>query len=349
MLAYEYGADSSLHLREKDLPQAADGEVTIDVVAAGICGTDLKIARGEHRLFPAGTVRVPGHESVGRIRENRSGRADLEPGTPVAIAPNIACGQCPPCRKDLGPLCEDYTSVGLTFDGGFAEVVRVTARGVAGGNVLPLPPGLDMVTAAMIEPVAAVVRGLRPLRLTSADTVLVCGAGPIGLTAVVLAKQAGVRRIIVSQTSAARRELAREYGADETIDPRAEDLVEKVFELTDGIGAEVVIAATPVHQVFTDAVRAAAKGGRVNFFAGLPSGKGEVTVDANLIHYRELLVTGSTANTAADCAEAMAIVAKAPEAFAALVTHQVPLREADRAFELAKSGEALKVLLEPQA
>ncbi|MGC5626996.1 zinc-binding dehydrogenase [Georgenia sp. Z1344] len=347
MLAYEHQADGAMALVERPVPVAAEGEVTIDVAATGVCGTDLKIARGEHRMYPAGTVRVPGHEVVGHVRENRSEDPRLAPGTLVALAPNVGCGTCHACTAGRSNLCTDYAGVGLTFDGGFAEVVRVPARGVAAGNVLPVADGLEALDVVMTEPVAAVVRGLRPLDPGPGDTVLVCGAGPIGLTALLLARMRGVDQVIVSQTSAPRRELAARLGADHTINPRAEDLTDRVLELTNGRGADCVVVATPVAAVFADALRAAALGGRVNFFAGLPSGKGEIPLDANLVHYRELMVTGSTANTPEDNAEALAIVSSDPQRFRRLVTDRVPLADAPAGFARAAAGETLKLVLEP--
>ncbi|MGO1509725.1 MAG: zinc-binding dehydrogenase [Actinomycetaceae bacterium] len=347
MLAYEYQADGTMQLVERPTPRAGPGEVTVDVALSGVCGTDLKIARGEHRMYPAGTVRVPGHEVVGRVRENRSDDASLTERRLVALAPNIGCGTCHACVGGRSNLCARYEGLGLTFDGGFAEVVRVPARGVQTGNVLPVADGLDPIDVVMTEPVAAVVRGLRPLDPGPGDTVLICGAGPIGLTAVLLAKMRGVERVIVSQTSAPRRELALRLGAHDAVDPRAENLPERVLELTDGKGADAVVVATPVADVFADALKAAALGGRVNFFAGLPSGRGEVLLDANLVHYRELVVTGSTANTPQDNAEALAIVSERPERFRALVTDRVPLAEAPAGFARAAAGESLKLVLEP--
>ncbi|MBM9432513.1 zinc-binding dehydrogenase [Flaviflexus equikiangi] len=347
MLAYEYQDDGKLAFVDRPDPVAGEGDIVIDVAAVGICGTDLKIARGEHRLFPPGTVRVPGHETVGVVRENRSGHDRFAPGTPVAIAPNIACGTCRPCRRGLGNLCENYESVGLTFDGGFAEQLLVPAAAVANGNVLVVPEHLSLPIASLTEPIAAVIRGLRPLALTPDDTLLICGAGPIGLIALLVAKHRGVGRVIVSQTSPHRRNIAEHLGADHTINPRERDLAEQVAEWTDGAGADAIIVATPVGQVFTEALRACAKGGRINFFAGLPSGKGEILLDANLIHYGELLVTGSTANTSADNEEALALLAAEPDLFAPLITAAFPLTEADRAFEAARGGDNLKVLVEP--
>lgn len=347
MLALEFHAPSTLTLAEVAAPAAGPGEIVVDVVLAGICGTDLKIARGEHRLFPSGTVRVPGHEFVGRVRENRSDVTTLGPGTVVAVAPNIGCGHCVACCGGRSNLCLDYAATGLTIDGAFAESVRLPRRAVEQGNVIPVPAGLDPEVAVLMEPLAAVLRGVEALELTSADSLLIHGAGPIGLLAVILAKQRGVRRIIVSQTSAARRELAARFGADVTVDPRAEDLPARVLAETDGDGADCTLVATPVPALFAQSLRTAALGGRVNFFAGLPSGRGELALDANLVHYKELRVTGSTANTTQDCVEALAVLAEHPDAYRPLVTHRFGLSDITEAFRVSAAGHALKVVVAP--
>lgn len=347
MLALEFHAPTTMTLVDVDAPVAAPGEIVVDVVLAGICGTDLKIARGEHRLFPAGTVRVPGHEFVGRIRENLSTAMELVPGTLVAVAPNIGCGHCVACLGGRSNLCVDYAATGLTIDGGFAESVRLPRRAVEQGNVIPVPDGLDPEVAVLTEPLAAVLRGVKALQLTAADSLLIHGAGPIGLIAVILAKQLGVRQIIVSQTSAARRELAARFGADVTVDPRAEDLPARVLTETAGRGADCTLVATPVPALFPQSLRTAALGGRINFFAGLPSGRGELTLDANLVHYKELRITGSTANTTQDCVEALAMLAQHADAYRPLVTHRFDLSEVTEAFRVSAAGDALKVVVAP--
>jgi len=345
MLAYQYEPDGKMRLVTRETPTARDGELTLDVVASGVCGTDLKIARGQHRMFPRGTTRVPGHEIIGKVRENNSSNA-ISAGTLVAVAPNIGCGYCGSCLGRRSNLCKNYESVGLTMDGGFAEVVRIPARAIEQGNLMPIEESVAGV-AVLTEPVAAVARGIRSLAPSNADTLLVCGAGPIGLIAVMMARQLGVARIIVSQTSQARRELAKHWGADDTINPRAEDLVAAVMRLTGGRGADCVIVATPVAEVFQQSLSAASDGGRVNFFAGLPAGEGVVALDANLIHYRELMVTGSTANTTADCEHALALLVENPVPYGELITHRMALADSPRAFEIAVSGEALKMVIQP--
>ncbi|MCH1881416.1 alcohol dehydrogenase catalytic domain-containing protein [Agrococcus sp. ARC_14] len=334
-------------LVERPTPQAEPGGVLLEVVVAGICGTDLKIARGEHRLFPEGTVRVPGHEFVGRVRENRSDRSDLVPGSLVAIAPNVGCGTCVACTGGRSNLCTAYQSVGLTFDGAFAETVAMPARAVEQGNLLLLPSGTDPVVGALVEPVAAVLRGIRAIGLTASDTLLISGAGPIGLIAVLIARQFGVEQILVSQTSELRRRLALEFGATSTIDPRAEQLPERVYAETGGRGADCVLVCTPAPSAFREALPSAALGGRINFFAGLPSGRGGVELDANLVHYRELIVTGSTANTTQDCVDALELLLADPEPYLRIVSKTYPLREIAAAMAAMAGGEALKAMVQP--
>jgi L-iditol 2-dehydrogenase len=346
MQAYRHRPTGQMELVALPEPTLCAGDVLAEVVSAGICGTDLKIARGEHRLFPPGTDRTPGHEMVVRVLEGETDDG-LAAGQLAAVAPNIACGRCPACRSGRGNLCAEYESIGLTMDGAFAEHVLVPTAAVGQGNLLPLPAGLDPDLAVLMEPIAAVLRGVDAIELWSADTLVIAGAGPIGLIALLLARLRGVARVVVSQPSEGRRELARQLGADEVIDPRASDVVKEVLRVTDGRGADAVMVTTPVPEVFAQSLELAAVGGRINFFAGLPASAGRIPLEANLVHYRELTVTGSTANTTDDCRRALELLAEHPGTFAPLVTHHFDLRAADQAFAEAKGGHALKVVIQP--
>jgi L-iditol 2-dehydrogenase len=345
MRALQFQASQTMALADLPTPEIGPGEVLCDVVVAGICGTDLKIARGEHRLFPQGTERVPGHELVGRVRENRSDDPGLAPGTLVVVAPNMACGKCVACSVGRGNVCLNYESIGLTVDGAFAETVRIPRRAVEQGNLIPVPDGLEPEVAVLMEPLAAVLHGLRALDVAADDSVLVFGAGPIGLLAVVLARQLGAGKILVSQTSAGRRELALRFGADVAIDPRAEDLLQRVRDETGERGADAVVVATPAHAVYPQALEAAAIGGRINYFAGLPSSDSVVGLDANLVHYRELRVTGTTANSTQDCLDALDILANHPEDYRRFVTHRFALADIEEAFRVSAEGAALKAVV----
>lgn len=347
MLALAFEPSGAMKLGHHEEPRLDAGDVLLEMCAAGICGTDLKIARGEHPRFPGGTQRIPGHELVGRVAVAGDTPARPGSGDLVAVAPNMACGTCDPCRRGRGNLCARYESVGLTVDGGFAERVRIPARAVVQGNVISLDAGVDPDLAVLMEPVAAVLRGIDAVALGKGDTLVIAGAGPIGLIALLLARQRGVEHIVVSQRSERRRRIAGELGADVTLDPATCDVVEEIRRATGGDGADVVMVTTPAAEVFAQSLEMAAVGGRVNFFAGLPSGHGTVGLDANLVHYRELTVTGTTANTTEDCRRALDLLLAAPSVFAPLVTHRYPLRDAERALAEAAGGGALKVVLHP--
>lgn len=346
MIAYQYSADGSMALVDMPNPVAIDGEVLIDVVATGICGTDLKIARGEHRLFSPGTVRVPGHEVVGRVRRNLSDNPLLNEGTLVAVAPNVACSVCAPCLSGRANLCLNYEAVGLTFNGGLAQQLVLPSAAVAQGNAIPVAEGLDPMTAVLAEPVAAVYRGLRAMSFTEGESLLVYGGGPIGLISVILAKHLGASNVYISQRSAPRRRAAFEFGADIAIDPARESVEDVVRSATQGRGADTVMVAAPVPELCSESLRTVAHGGRVNFFAGLPVGGASVSIDVNLVHYRELTLTGSTANTTENLKEALAILEAVPEKFAGIITHRFRLAKAEEAYAAARSGKALKVVIE---
>lgn len=346
MQALVYHGPHDLRVEELPVPALGPGDALIRVRACGICGTDLKVARGEHRMFPEGTVRVPGHEVVGDVVRTGADVERVRAGDRVVVAPNLGCGACTACRSGRTNLCVDYEAVGLTFDGGFAEYVRVPRGALEQGNLLPVPDGDDPVPLTMVEPLAAVLRGARATATGAGDVVVVCGAGPIGLLHVIVSHARGAGRIIVSEPAPPRRRRAIALGADEAVDPRTEDLREHVLAASDGRGADVVIVAVPAPAVFQQALGLAAVGGHVNFFAGLPSRAGRVELDANLIHYRELTVTGSTANTTADCREALEALLAGDLDPAPIVSARYSLSEAPAAFADAAGGESMKVVIE---
>jgi L-iditol 2-dehydrogenase len=160
--------------------RATDRSGPSDGGGAGICGTDLRIVRGDHRRFPIGTVRIPGHEIVGTVEEVGTEVNGYTAGQVVFIAPNIGCGHCRECVSGNTNLCVSFEAIGITLDGGFAEYLRVPATAVLQGNVMPLNTGIDPAAAAMIEPFACVLRGQDAVRLLPGEMVLVMGAGPIG-------------------------------------------------------------------------------------------------------------------------------------------------------------------------
>ena len=164
MLAAVYHGPNDLRVEQVPIPEIGQGEILVKVLSASICGTDLRIWHGNHRMYPPGTVRIPGHEIVGTIAKVSPEIKDQAVGQRVFIAPNTGCGHCQQCITGNNNLCANYDALGVTSDGGFAEYVRIPARSVQQGNVIPVDEAVDPAVAALLEPFACVVRGQNALQ-----------------------------------------------------------------------------------------------------------------------------------------------------------------------------------------
>ncbi len=347
MLAAVYHGPNDLRVEDVPVPTVGKGELLVKVISASICGTDLRILHGNHRMYPPGTVRIPGHEVVGTIAEIGAEVENYSIGQRVFCAPNTGCGHCKQCISGNNNLCANYDAIGVTSDGGFAEYVRIPANSVRQGNVIPIDDFIDPAVAALMEPFACVLRGQNALHLQPGEVVLVMGAGPIGVMHVKLAKARGAGRILVSEPAAGRALQAKHMGADRVVDPASEDLKSILDVESDGRGADVVIVAAPVHAAQESALELAAIGGRINYFGGLPKDRPTISFNSNLVHYKELLVTGTTACSTADCWQAAQIVNSKVVDLADIVSQRFPLKDAAQAFVAAEDGKSLKIVLEP--
>ena len=324
------------------------GDVRVAVDSAGVCGTDVRIFKGEHSGFANGAGRVPGHEVVGRVSEVDQGVSPpgLAVGDVVFVAPNIGCGVCVQCRRGNENLCPTTEAIGISLDGGFAESVLVPARAVERGNLIPLGSASSD-ASVLIEPLACVLRGQDKVDVHEGDTVFVAGAGPVGLLHVALARTRGAALVICSEPSAVRREAAQRAGAVVVVDPTTADPHESVAAATGGLGADVVITAAPVHALQSAALHLAATGGRVLFFGGLPKSRPTVELDTNLIHYKELLVAGTTASTLDDCRRAAEMVGRGRIELDWMVSDRYALEDFAEAVGRAQDPAALKVVVKP--
>lgn len=347
MLAFRYHGPNDMRLEEVEKPVAQAGELVICMESASFCGTDLRIIHGNHRHYPTGTVRTPGHELVGRISQIGDGVQGYEIGQRVFVAPNIGCGHCEQCIAGNNNLCVNFTALGITIDGAFAQFVRIPANAVSQGNVMLIAEHVDPAVAALIEPFACVLRGQRPLNIQAGDVVLVMGAGPIGIMHLKLARLKGAGIVIVSEPIAERRQQAAEMGADVVVDPFNEDLKAVVLANSGGRGADAIIIAAPVNMLQEQSLDLAAVGGRISFFGGLPKDRPTIQFDSNLVHYKELVVSATTACSTFDCLQAANIVNSARVDLAPLVSARVGLADAVEGLRLAEDRKSLKVVLVP--
>jgi L-iditol 2-dehydrogenase len=347
MLAAVYHGPKDIRVEQAPRPVIGAGELLLRVIDASICGTDLRIYQGGHRKYPEGTVRIPGHEVVGTIAEIGAGLQGYELGQRVFIAPNMGCGHCQQCISGRNNLCANYDAVGINLDGGFAEYMRVPAKAVLQGNVMAIPEEVDSAVAALIEPFACVLRGQNAVGIKAGEVVLIMGAGPIGVMHTKLARLRGAGRVLVSEPAPERRAQVARMGADRVVDPTQEDLAAVVAEESHGQGADVVIVAAPAGAAQESALQLAGIGGRINLFGALPKDRPTIQFDSNLVHYKELVVTATSACSTADCWQAAEIVNSGRIDLSELVSLRFPLSQAVAAFAAAQDSKSLKVVLEP--
>jgi L-iditol 2-dehydrogenase len=347
MLAAVYHGPDDLRVEERPLPEIGQDEALIKVASTSICGTDLRILHGEHRMYPPGTVRIPGHEVIGDLVSLGSNVKGLETGQRVFVAPNMGCGHCRQCISGNNNRCANYDAFGITIDGSFAEYMRIPAAAILQGNLFPVSREIDPAAAALIEPFACVYRGQEAVRIEPGDVVVVIGAGPVGVMHALLAQMRGAGRVIVSELLPERVEQARRTGLERVVDSRNEDLAAVIAEESSGAGADVVIVAAPAHKAQEMALELAAIGGRINFFGGLPKNQPAINFNSNLVHYKELVVTGTTACSTNDCRHAAAIVESKRIDLSKLVGQRFPLTSAREAFTAVEAGKSLKVVIQP--
>lgn len=324
-------------------PRPGAGEVLLRNRVALTCGTDLKVFR---RGYHARMITPPslfGHELAGVVEEVGPGVAGLAPGTPVVVANSAPCGACEYCRQARPSLCEDL----LFWNGAYAEFAGIPAR-IVEKNLLTLPPGLSLRRAAMVEPLACVVRGVEACGLQAGDSAAVIGVGPIGLMFVVLLRERGVR-VVAAGRSPRRLRRALEMGALAAVS--AAEGVDLAVELRqhspEGRGPHAVIEAAGSPATSEAAVRAVRKGGKVNLFGGCPADT-RLSLDAARLHYEEVSVFATFHHTPASVREALRLIVDGridPEVF---ISGEEPLeRLPDVLRQMAHGSESLKTAILP--
>lgn len=345
MIAAVFHGPGRVEVCEVDTPEIGPHEVLVKVGANTVCGTDVRVLRGEKTRG----IRHPsiiGHEFAGHVAEVGRRVKDYEVGTPVAMAPMIPCHRCFYCQHDMENVCINKKGMGYDLDGGLSEYVRVPAEGIEAGNLFVARDDLPSEHLSLAEPLSCCINGQNRSRIGLDDTVLVMGAGPIGLFHLQLCLLSGARAVIVSEPSPIRRKLATDMGARITVDPTSEDLYAVVEEATGGLGIDAAIICIGKPQLVNDALRMARKGGRINVFAGL-SEEGWAEVEANLIHYNELEVTGTSDSRRSDYRVALRLIESGRIDVSQMVTHRFSLGSVNDALDTAASGAGIKVAVLP--
>ncbi len=337
-----YGKED-VRIEQAPVPDVGRGEIRVRIRAALTCGTDVKVFR---RGYHARMITPPalfGHEFAGEIESVGEGVAGWQAGDRVVAANSAPCGECFYCRKGRPELCEDL----LFVNGAYAEYITLPERLVR-VNLLRMPEHVSFEEAALVEPLACVVRGMEETGVRAGDTVAVVGLGPIGLLFVRLCKLAGAR-VIAAGRGAPRMEVARHMGADRLLSSDQEtDIVAAVRRETEGgRGADAVIECVGRPEVWEWAVAMARKAGIVNLFGGCPADT-RITVDTSRIHYDELTLKGAFHHTPAAVREALRLIAEGAIRPSDLIQERAPLSDLPDVLRFLASGNATpKVAIYP--
>lgn len=347
MLAAVWNGPDQLDLIQRSVPEVVPGALLIRVRACAICGSDLRILRSGNPRITA--PRIIGHEVSGEVVAIGHGVSGFAIGDRVTTGADIPCGECEHCRSGRANCCDINYAVGYQFDGGFAEYMLVNPLIVKYGPIRMFSDALPYEHAALAEPLACCINGYeRALYEPDAGgSVVVFGAGPIGLMLVMLGRAFGAKRIITIEPSAVRRAKALQLGAHIALDPENEDVVANVLAATGGSGAQAIFTACPSATSHEQAIAMVGKRGVVNLFGGLAKTAPAISLLSNHLHYREAYITGSHGSTPAHHKRALAMIEENEIDVAPLIAESVPLAEIHRGFALAGSGGPGKIVVCP--
>ncbi|MGE5599637.1 MAG: zinc-binding dehydrogenase [Bacteroidota bacterium] len=336
---------------ETDLlvPSCPRDGLLLEVKACGLCGGDIRAY--ETGGMPGG-AEIMGHEVTGIVREAGPDAGGYRPGDRLALAADIRCDRCHYCLSGRPNLCTDLKILGKHVPGGFVELMALTSAVLQRGIVRRLPEELSFVQGALSEPFSSVLAAQDSLGVGFGQTVVVIGAGPIGCLHAALAKARGAFRVVLADRSPGRLAAAARalngLGIGDFLNPETTDLVTAVRGLTEGLGADVAIAACPAPEVPGQAVRMVRKRGTVGVFGGFPPGREKLEIDGNLLHYGEIRLVGNFSYHPRYhrlSLEALARRVVDPDRFIAVY----PLNQLAQAILDARAGRILKAVLVPQS
>ncbi|MFB3889322.1 MAG: zinc-binding dehydrogenase [Candidatus Bathyarchaeia archaeon] len=339
MLVAMYYNNKDVRIQEMPVPEIGDDEFLLKVMASGICGSDVT----EWYRVPK-APRVLGHEATGIVWRTGKNVASVKVRDRVFVSHHVPCNTCRYCLRGHHTACETLHTTNY-YPGGFAQYVRVPRINAEQG-VYRLPNGMSFEEGTFIEPLACAVRGQRIANVQADDSVLIIGGGLAGILHAQLAKANGVQNVIVADVNPYRLKMAEEFGADHTIDAKA-NLPRKLKEANDGRLADQVITCTGATQAALTALECVDKAGTILFFA-VPDPSVRIPLPITEFWRNDITLKTSYGAAPRDLAESLSILAARRVNALGMITHRLGIEQAAEGFRLvATAGESLKVILEP--
>jgi L-iditol 2-dehydrogenase len=349
MKAQVFRGVNNLSYEDIPIPELAADEVLVKVKVVGLCQSDIKKI-----LYPLyEPPRIFGHETAGVISEVGADVRDWQVGQRVVVMHHIPCMHCNYCLHENYSMCDVYknitTTAGFTpSGGGFAEYVKVPGHIVRNGGLIPIPDRVTDEQASFVEPTNCCLKAVKKANIQAGDTVLITGAGPIGLMFIMLVKHFGARAISTDLIPS-RVAKALAVGAEAAFDARDPDLTAKIHALTGGLGVDVSILAVPSDKAFFQALDCTRKGGKILFFAEFPD-ELEIPINPNILYRREIDLIGSYSSSFRVQALAADLVFNCRIDVDALISDRYPLKDLDQAVAQATNPtpDTYKILLYPE-
>lgn len=332
-----YAGPGKTEVRENPLPELKTGQVRIKVRYCGICGSDIGIYSGKHPRAKAPLVL--GHEFIGTIEEIAGESKRFKKGDRVAPYPLLSCGECFACSSGIPHVCRSLKLIGIDVDGGIAEYVNCDED-----VLFKLSEGISDKAAAVIEPLAVIIRTMHQADFQMLDTAAVIGAGPIGVLTGIVLKNAGASRIIISDVDQERLNICKEFGL-ETVNVQDQDLAEYIYRQTDGIGADIVFECSGSAPAAAQMTQICRIGGKI-CLTGVH--KEPHAVNLQDVNFKEQTLVGSRVYTKREFGQAVQYAEKIGKELEKVVTHIVKLKDADTVFDLIGDPKesTLKVLVD---
>ncbi len=331
-------------MEERPIPQCPEGGMLIKVHACGICGGDV---RNYHNGLKGGVKnQIMGHEIAGEVIEVSSSITHFKVGDRVALAPDVSCGTCWYCKHGHVNLCTSHKMLGTHYPGGYAQYLALPPEVIQRGFVEPIPEGMPYEQAAFAETASAVIACQKLNNVSLGDTVVIIGDGPVGCLHIEVARARGAKKIILIGMD--KLDLAAKFKPDLLLSNKnPEEVIQKVLEATDGIGADFVISAVPSVRPQQQALEMVRKRGRVIIYGGTPKNAEMTTLNSNLIHYNEITVIGAFSYPAVGLADALSAIHSGKINAAMYLNAKIPLEDVVKGMDMVTKGEALKVIIDP--
>lgn len=336
MKAQVFRGVNQLSYEEVPVPTLEADEVLVQVQVVGLCQSDIKKIR--YPLYEP--PRIFGHETAGTIAAVGSQVKGWQVGQRVAVMHHIPCMRCAYCLNDNFSMCDVYKNISTTAGfnpsgGGFAEYVKVPGHIVENGGLIPIPDDISFEEASFVEPTNCCLKAVKKAQIAPGQTVLVTGAGPIGLMFMMLVKYFG-GRVIATDLLPSRIEKALEVGAEAAFDARDPDLPTKIQALTGGMGVDVTLLAVPSDKAFFQALDCTRKGGKILFFAEFPD-ELTIPINPNTLYRREIDLMGSYSSSYRLQSLSADIVFNRRIDVKALISDRYPLQDLPQAVDQAMS------------